>query len=342
MLDESKVQQILSRLPGLTLGVVGDLFLDRYLELDPNLTEPSLETGLDAYQVARVRSQPGAAGTVINNLAALGVAQVVVLSVIGDDGEGYELRRALAALGNVNLDYLVVDKEGVFRTPTYGKPLLCRPGQAPQELNRFDIKNHGPLPNSAERQVLDRLAPVWTRSTALLVLDQVSLSDTGVITKGVRFQLASLARCHPEKFILADSRERIGLFEFMAVKPNETEVLQANKLADVGTIEQCIGAWASRLGRPVFCTRGRQGMLLGEPSGQLTSIPAYPVAGPIDVVGAGDSTSAAVAAAVAAGADLAEAASFGNLVASITIQQIGTTGTASPSQILARWREVSA
>src|SRR5258708_1387869 len=71
-------------------------------------------------------------------------------------------------------------------------------------------------------------------------------------------------------------------------------------------------------------------------------VPAYPVAGPIDIVGAGDSTSAGIACAVAAGASLEEAAAFGNLVASITIQQIGTTGTASPAQLRQRWREVQA
>src|SRR5262245_43109708 len=98
MLSDAILQQILNRLPHLTIGVVGDLFLDRYLDIDAALTEPSLETGLDAYQVARVRCHPGAAGTVINNLAALGVGRVCAISVIGDDGEGYELRRALKEL----------------------------------------------------------------------------------------------------------------------------------------------------------------------------------------------------------------------------------------------------
>jgi len=72
----------------------------------------------------------------------------------------------------------------------------------------------------------------------------------------------------------------------------------------------------------------------------LVDVPAFPVTGAIDVVGAGDSTSAAIAVAVAAGAKLEDAAAFGNLVASITIQQIGTTGTASPEQVRQRWREV--
>jgi len=42
-----------------------------------------------------------------------------------------------------------------------------------------------------------------------------------------------------------------------------------------------------------------------------------------------------------AGASHEQAAAFGNLVASITIQQIGVTGTASPAQVRARWRVVA-
>ena len=57
-LTEDVIERILRRLPGLAVGVLGDLFLDRYLDVDAALTEPSLETGLDAYQVTRVRSYP--------------------------------------------------------------------------------------------------------------------------------------------------------------------------------------------------------------------------------------------------------------------------------------------
>src|SRR5438094_6000680 len=119
MLDQAELERILDRLPSLTVGVVGDLFLDRYLDIDAALTEPSIETGLDAYQVVRVRASPGAAGTVINNLVALGVGRVCAVSVIGDDGECYELRQALADLGAV--DFQRVFPTAGRRTPTYTK-----------------------------------------------------------------------------------------------------------------------------------------------------------------------------------------------------------------------------
>src|SRR3954469_25110050 len=107
-LSTAVVEDVLARVPKLTIGVLGDLFLDRYLDLDAALTEPSLETGLDAYQVVRVRSLPGAAGTVINNLVALGVGRVLPVAVVGDDGEGYELRQALARLGVVDTASVLV------------------------------------------------------------------------------------------------------------------------------------------------------------------------------------------------------------------------------------------
>src|SRR5881394_1307886 len=119
MLTTALVEQVLNRAPALTVGVLGDLFLDRYLDIDAALTEPSIETGLDAYQVVRVRSYPGAAGTVVNNLVALGVGRVCVVAVIGDDGEGYELRQALRG---VDARWVVAQSDR--RTPTYTKPML--------------------------------------------------------------------------------------------------------------------------------------------------------------------------------------------------------------------------
>src|SRR5438046_10042909 len=131
MLSEARIEQILARIPRLTIGVLGDLFLDRYLDIDANLTEPSIETGLDAFQVVRVRSQPGAAGTVINNLVALGVGRVLPVAVVGDDGEGYELRQALRRLRGVAEDAVFSSPER--RTPTSTKPMLCRTGEPPRQ-----------------------------------------------------------------------------------------------------------------------------------------------------------------------------------------------------------------
>jgi bifunctional ADP-heptose synthase (sugar kinase/adenylyltransferase) len=351
------LEAILTNLPSLHVAVVGDLFLDRYFDLDARLTEPSVETGLDAYQVVRVRSSPGAAGTVLNNLVALGVGRVSILSVIGDDGEGFELRRELTRRG-IDQSWLLGAPDRF--TPTYLKPLLgsyragsvsdgsSRAGSVSDrcsELNRFDTKNRTPLPPALEEQLLTALPRVLAQAAAVVVVDQVSEPECGVVTTRLRQRLAELGEASPRKFILADSRSRIGLFRSVCVKPNEAEcggagVSPAGGSGGAGVggagVSPAIAQLAQRVGRAVFCTRGSQGILLATPEGDAVrceAIPGYPVTGPIDPVGAGDSASAGIACAVAAGASYAEAAAFGCLVASVTVRQLGTTGTATPEQV---------
>ena len=185
---------------------------------------------------------------------------------------------------------------------------------------------------------------------ALIVLDQVSEEDCGVVTKRVRDHLAELGEREPGKFVLADSRERIGQFRNVCVKPNLRRMQRRHAVRvrhiqrhDDGAIRARYVANVAR--RVVFCTRGREwnhrwrDPARSEP--QLHHVPAYPVSGPIDIVGAGDSCSAGITSAMVSGLTHEQAAAFGNLVASITIQQIGVTGTATPEQVRARWREVS-
>jgi bifunctional ADP-heptose synthase (sugar kinase/adenylyltransferase) len=337
-LSDDTVEHTLNDIPRRTIGVLGDLFLDRYLDIDAALTEPSIETGLDAYQVLRVRSYPGAAGTVINNLAALGVRHILPISVIGDDGEGYELRQALAALGVVATDHLLGRSDR--RTPTYTKPMLAEAGRPPRELNRLDIKNRSRLPADAEDLVIAAIRAVLRIADALVVLDQVSEADCGVVTARVRDELARYAAENPTQFILADSRERIDQFRSVCVKPNRGECLgTAGSGEDVSAAAQAL---ALRVDAVTFCTDGERGIRVAYPEAgrHPDLVPSYPVSGPIDTVGAGDSTSAGITCAIVAGASPEEAAAFGNLVASITIQHIGTTGTATPGQVRRRWREV--
>ena len=346
MLTTDLIERVLSTIPGRTIGVLGDLFLDRYLDIDAALNEPSVETGLTAYQVTRVRSYPGAAGTVINNLSALGVGRIYPIAVIGDDGGGYELRQALKLLPAVEHGGIAISP--TRHTPTYTKPMLGE-----EELNRLDIKNRVPTPEGLQEHIIELLDEAWPQLDALLVLDQVSEEDCGVVTKRVRDHLADLGAREPDRFVLADSRERIGLFRNVCIKPNENEF---TKGFDVSTRPL---PWSPTIlldvaflaARPMFYTGGERGITivypvkttakdLGAMNEAFAFAAAYPVSGPIDICGAGDSCSAGIACAMVSGLTHEQAAAFGNLVASITIQQLGVTGTATPEQVRARWGEV--
>ncbi|OWK41768.1 bifunctional heptose 7-phosphate kinase/heptose 1-phosphate adenyltransferase [Fimbriiglobus ruber] len=349
MLTTESIDQILTSIPARTIGLVGDLFLDRYLDIDAARNEPSVETGLIAYQVTRVRSYPGALGTVMNNLAALGVGRICPIAVIGDDGEGYELRQALSRMPALDQAGLVSAPDR--RTPTYTKPMLEEAGRPPRELSRLDIKNRTPTPAALETAVIDHIERAWSQFDALIVLDQVSEVDCGVVTRRVRERIAELAARDPNKFVLADSREQIGKFRNVCVKPNADECKKAVSHPDTPDQDEeglftarCLELVRTGAVRAVFGTSGERGIYLARttaPDGvEGRFVPAYPVSGPIDICGAGDSCSAGISCAMVAGQTYHDAAAFGNLVASITVQQIGTTGTASPAQVRQRWIDV--
>ncbi|MCK4452227.1 MAG: ribokinase, partial [Anaerolineae bacterium] len=147
-MDERRLDELLNRFLHLHVLVVGDFFLDKYLIIDRRLSEVSLETGLEAYQVVEVHCSPGAAGTVTSNLRALGV-KVTALGVIGDDYESYELKRGLAERG-VDIEPLI-QRADLF-TPTYTKPMIREADGREHEIQRLDIKNLFPLPHDVEEQ----------------------------------------------------------------------------------------------------------------------------------------------------------------------------------------------
>ena len=317
--------------------VYGDYFLDNYLTLDRNLSETSLETGLEAYQVIETRKYPGVAGVVAANLRAWGV-KVHALGLVGDDGNGYDLRKQLVEMA--------VDVSGLLEvpgwaTPTYNKPMMREPDGSEHELNRMDVKPRAPLPASLEERLIGQMEGMLGEAVGMLVVDQARGLNCGVVTDRMREALHRLASENRDKIIVADSRDFLGRFRSVLLKSNLSEALRATgltRLADeraVDCAERCGQILCGRSDRPVVITLGGEGIYLCENSTEASIfIPAIPVEGPVDIVGAGDSVNACVGAALCAGATLEEAGFLGNLVASIVIQQIGVTGTATPAQIL--------
>lgn len=337
MITLARLTSLLAQFPRLTVGLVGDLFLDRYLDIPTSPPEHSIETGLEAYQVTRVRNSPGALGTVMNNLAALGVGTIRPVTVIGDDGHGYDLLQSLTRLP--------VDTRHVLRspqrlTPTYTKPLRQGADGVWSELHRLDVRTRAPLDRQTLHEVCRQIDEVVSSSDGLIVLDQISEENHGVVHGTVRTHLAELSRNQPEKLIYIDSRAFLGRFRFGTLKGNRTEILTA--AGEETSAESAVQQLAARTGRPVFCTVGEEGCLVGRPHGETALVPGYRVSGPVDIVGAGDSATSGIVLSLLAGATEIEAAAVANLVASITVQQLGTTGTATPQQVIDRWREMHA
>src|SRR3990172_10730080 len=152
-----RLRELLDRFTSRRIAVFGDFFLDKYLETDPELAETSVETGKTAHQVVEIRTSPGAAGTVVNNLSALGAGTLHAVGAVGDDGEAYDLRRGLAAR-RCSTDQLLALES--LHTPTYLKPRnISVPGLA-GEFERYDTKNRRKTPPEICDKVLAALDAV--------------------------------------------------------------------------------------------------------------------------------------------------------------------------------------
>ena len=342
-MNGQRFDAITGKYPQLRIAVVGDICLDRYLEIDPAKSEISIETGLEVHNVVNVRSQPGAAGTILNNLVALGVGEITPVGFCGEDGEGYELLRALQAQRNVRLDHFLQTPERC--TFTYCKPLILRPGQPPRELNRLDSKNWSVTPERVVATLRDAVRAVTKKSDAIIFMDQVDVADTGVITSDLREAIRTEATAHPELLMIADSRRSLKNWPPVCLKMNQSELLtlmsEKRKLS-LAELKSTATQLARAHRRAVFVTLSERGIIGADPSGTAEHVPGFPICGEIDVVGAGDAVTANLAVALAAGAALREALELAMAAASVVVHQLGTTGTASVQQIRARLFEHAA
>ena len=317
--------EILAAFASLRVLVVGDIALDRWCRHDPALADPSRETGIPRIAVVATAVTAGAAGTVANNVAALGAA-VNVLGAVGDDGFGFELARALERSG-VGCDLLV--RWSGIATFTYTK--LLNAGTGDEDLPRVDFINTEPIPEALDRELVRRFVEAAPDYDVILVSDQAETASGGVVTAAMREAVSRVASAFPEKVVWVDSRLRAELFRGVIVKPNQEEADAACRRAlgavDYAALRRHIEA------RLMVITLGPEGALVVDAAG------TRPAAGrrvekPIDICGAGDSFSAGAALALQVTGDPMEAARIGNLVASITIMKKGT-GTASPGEVLA-------
>lgn len=345
-MENKRLEKIISTFPKVKIAVLGDFFLDLYILLDRSLSELSIETNLEAFQAVDIHGQPGAAGVVTNNLVALG-ASTSAISYIGDDGNGYMLRKELHGRG-VNIDHLLQTTERF--TPTYTKPMMTEVDGPTIELNRIDVKNRTPNPLTLENEIIKRVRAAVQDYDGVLVTEQVNDDGCGVLSSRVRKAIAVISLKNPGKVFIVDSRHFTAKYQHVSLKMNLSEASKAiselehqghtqiHTKKNVGRLKAAVACqrllW-NKVKKPIFITLGSKGISGCAERGDFYH-PGYQTRGQIDIVGAGDSVLAGCGISLCAGATPKEAAYIGNLIGSVTIEQIGTTGIATPEQLLKR------
>ena len=181
-MTRQQLDSLLSDIRQVRIGVLGDFCLDAYWELDPALSEMSIETGLATRAVSRQRYSLGGAGNVVANLTAMGVTRVSAFAVLGADPFGREMVRILQARGVDTAGVLVQEER--WETPVYVKPI-----ESDREQNRIDFGNANLLAPRTGEALLASLGAARGRLDLLIVNQQLA---HGIHTPEFRAGLAGL------------------------------------------------------------------------------------------------------------------------------------------------------
>jgi D-beta-D-heptose 7-phosphate kinase/D-beta-D-heptose 1-phosphate adenosyltransferase len=326
-LSAERAGEIVSRIGGRSVVVYGDVMLDEFVWGD--VTRISPEAPVPVVDIRRESAHLGGAANVLANLRALG-ARAGVVGVVGDDRAGERVRSGLRESGALHGDEnLIVDAA----RPTTVKTRIIAHSQL---VVRADRERRTPIEAEVEDRVIAGLLGLLAEADALVVSDY----DKGAVTRRVLGEVLPRAR-EAGVPVLVDPK--IRNFEAYRpatlVTPNHHEALRLT----LGEDDSDEGvALAARLIRErlgcdsVLITRGERGMMLLEGEGRPVYVPT--VAREVyDVTGAGDTVIATLAAALAAGATLEEAAALANHAAGVVVGKVGTA-TATAEELLAAVR----
>jgi len=324
-----RLDACLERLKQARVAVFGDFCIDAYWHIADDDAELSVETGLPVRRVREQRYGLGGAGNVAANLVDLGVGGVRAVGLIGDDLFGRLMLDLMSARGIAAGGML--RRRDDWQTMVYAKPCV---GDA--EESRIDFGAFNEISIAAIKALGAELDRAAAECDAVILNQQV---PAGVSTAGMIRRINDVVASHADCVFLVDSRHRAGQYRGALLKLNAHEA--ARLCGETRPIDEAVAGddarrfaemLYARSGEPVFITRGESGIVVGDSSG-VHDVPAVPVEGAIDPVGAGDTTIAALAAVMAFAGSALDAARLAVLAAAVTVRKLQTTGTATPEEI---------
>ncbi|MCS4503041.1 bifunctional D-glycero-beta-D-manno-heptose-7-phosphate kinase/D-glycero-beta-D-manno-heptose 1-phosphate adenylyltransferase HldE [Arhodomonas aquaeolei] len=301
-----------------TLLVAGDVMLDRYWHGDTGRISP--EAPVPVVRIGASDDRPGGAANVALGLAALG-CRARLAAPVGEDEAAGALDGCLAGAG--------VERHWV-RRPGARTTTKLRVISQHQQMIRLDFEDgaaaSSPLAAAEIAGALDGV-----RAVILSDYAKGALRDPQPLIRAAR-----AAGCP----VLVDPK-RPDLEAYAGatvITPNRPEFERiVGHCGDEATLVARGRALLRELDiEALLLTRGEEGMTLLRRDGEPVHIPAQ-AHEVFDVTGAGDTVIAVLAAAVAAGESLAQAAALANLAAGVVVGKLGTA-TVTPAELHAALR----
>jgi D-beta-D-heptose 7-phosphate kinase/D-beta-D-heptose 1-phosphate adenosyltransferase len=313
--------EILQRIHGVRVLVVGDIMLDKYSWCAVERISPEAPV-----PVATLREEtyvPGGCGNVAANVISLG-GQADVCSVVGGGYYGEVLADTLRDYG--------VDSHSLIPEPGRTTTVKNRIVAGSQQMMRMDRERATPLTPGQETRFLAAVESAVARADACVISDYAKGVVTPRVSQAVIRQALSL-----DIPVVVDPKghDYEKYRGATIITPNTPELFQSLSLpfdrnADIQALSQQL---RDRIGvEVVLTTRGAEGMSLLIEDGAYITIPT--IARQVsDVTGAGDTVVAMLALSLGEGADPEQAALLSNVAAGVVVAKLGTA-TVSQQEVI--------
>ena len=308
-------EQLFAGFSKMKVAVVGDLMLDTYWW--GNVERISPEAPVPVVSVSKREKRIGGAGNVALNVQALG-ASVAVLSILGDDEDGVQLKQLLQE-NNIDTRFILESKK---RITTNKIRIISRN----QHMMRLDAEVVHDLEDTDEEKLQNQIEKyITTERPDVVILEDY---NKGILTKNIIEQTISF--CNKNKITTAVDPKRKNFFCYQNAtlfKPNLAEVFTAlNLLPDVAS-EELLSEIHSQLKEKLdhtisLITLSEKGLFYQEKN-YKNIIPSYR-RNIADVSGAGDTVIAVASLIYAATKNIDLAAKISNLAGGIVCEEVGT------------------
>jgi len=312
LLNADRVDLITSAIGKAKILILGDIMLDEYLFGVVNRISP--EAPVPVVEITSDRFLLGGAANVAANIRALG-DEPLLLGTAGEDEASVRLNQLLKEK-RISSRYVVTDRT---RRTTIKTRVIANN----QQVVRADRETVHELDLETEKRVFNRFLSVADEVRAVIISDY----GKGVITRSLLEKVIDVC-IEKDIFVAVDPKETHfhNYKRVSVITPNHHEagfaygrrIRNEDDLAEVGN-----GLLKKLQAKSILITRGADGMSLFREGSEATHIPTF-AHKVYDVTGAGDTVIATFVSAIAAGADLAEAAIMANAGAGLTIAEVGT------------------
>ncbi len=309
------IEQLFAGFSKMKVAVIGDLMLDTYWW--GNVERISPEAPVPVVAVSKREKRIGGAGNVALNVQALG-ASVAVLSILGDDEDGGDLKQLLQD-NNIDTRFILESKK---RITTNKIRIISRN----QHMMRLDAEVVHDLDETDEEKLQNLVEKYITTEMPDVVIFEDY--NKGILTRNIIANTISF--CNKNNITTAVDPKRKNFFCYQNAtlfKPNLAEAFTALNLLPEDISEELLSEIHAQLKEKLdhkvsLITLSEKGVFYQE-NNFKNIVPSHK-RNIADVSGAGD-TVIAVASMVYAGTkDINLAATISNIAGGIVCEEVGT------------------